>query len=108
MLEPGVPPFWDTALPQKEDSGEGGMDSSLYTTGPQGSTPFSSGTVSLTQDGWRNRVLLDWKIVSQSPPQQAISEESFPNPSIEMAPGESEHRKGELGCSHAFGTESST
>eukprot|EP00069_Balaena_mysticetus_P002489 bmy_04058T0 len=112
------PPSPDPALPQEEGTEEEGMAGGLLTAGPQESTPFSSVTVAFTQKGWRqlaptprdrfkegmpeksrNLVLLDWKIVSESPPEQDISEESFQDPSVEMPSGESDHRNSELGKS---------
>ncbi|ELK26605.1 Zinc finger protein 79 [Myotis davidii] len=34
----------------------------------------------------------DWKTVSESPPEQDFSEESFQNTRAEIPPGESDHR----------------
>uniref|UniRef100_A0A2K5Y953 Zinc finger protein 79 n=1 Tax=Mandrillus leucophaeus TaxID=9568 RepID=A0A2K5Y953_MANLE len=147
MLEEGVLPSPDPALPQEENTGEEGMAAGLLTAGPRGSTFFSSVTVAFAQEGWRclvstprerykegipeksrNLVLLGlpvsqpgmnsqleqregtwmlegedvrspspgWKIVSESPLQQALSEESFQDPHVEMPPGDSDHRTSEL------------
>lgn len=56
------------------------------------------GSWMLEGDGLRN-ACPDWKIISDSPPEQDISEESFQDPSAEMPSGVSEHRNSELGKS---------
>lgn len=56
------------------------------------------GSWMLERDGLRN-ACPDWKIISESLPEQDISEESFQDPSAEMPSGVSEHRNSELGKS---------
>uniref|UniRef100_A0A2R9CKR5 Zinc finger protein 79 n=1 Tax=Pan paniscus TaxID=9597 RepID=A0A2R9CKR5_PANPA len=147
MLEEGVLPSPDPALPQEENTGEEGMAAGLLTAGPRGSTFFSSVTVAFAQEGWRclvstprerfkegipgksrSLVLLGlpvsqpgmnsqleqregawmlegkdlrspspgWKIISGSPPEQALSVASFQDPCVEMPPGDSDHGTSDL------------